>query len=248
MERKGVSDMSWKFRRQPLYLRVREDLIRRIQSGEYEVDHMIPSQKDLAELYQVSDITIRKAIELLCNDGYLYRIQGKGTFMAKRRINRVLNHMSFAEEMRSRGLEVESRVITLDVLKDRRVARELKILPTRDIVKIERLRLVDDKALAFETSYFPANLVSVPELQKVHDTHSLYAVLREMNLKASKAHDIYRADVLTDLRLCHLLQAQPGDPVLVVERCTFDEEEILFEYMESILRGDAYSIEVILEQ
>lgn len=233
---------------QPLYVQIQEDLIARIRSGEFKVGDMIPSQKMLAAAYGVSDITVRKALDLLVNEGYLYRIQGKGTFVAERKINRVLNLMSFTEEMSSRGLEVESRVMELKVITDRRVARELKILPTKEIVKITRLRLVDGKPYALQTSYIPAAIASLEHMEKMREMSSLYQVLKEIGVQPSKAHEIYRADVLTDHRLCRLLQAQHGEPILAVERYTYTKDEILFEYVQSILKGNLYTIEVVLDR
>lgn len=67
--------------RVPKYYQLKKILIEKINNEEFEVNVPIPSERELTELYQVSRITVRKAIEELVNEGYLYKIQGKGTYV-----------------------------------------------------------------------------------------------------------------------------------------------------------------------
>ena len=65
----------------PKYYLVKKEIAQRIESGEIAPDEQIPSERELIEHYQVSRITVRKAIDELAAEGYLYKIQGKGTYV-----------------------------------------------------------------------------------------------------------------------------------------------------------------------
>lgn len=229
-----------------LYMQVEQDVVRRINSGQYRVGEPIPSQRALADIYGVSEITVRKALDLLVSRGYLQRIQGKGTFVTERKINRVLNLMSYTEEMRSKGLDAETKVLQLELLTNDEIAKKLGIFPSQEIVKVERLRLIDGKPHALQTSYLPAHLVSFRHLQKMNQSTSLYEILKQINICPAKAQEVYHADLLRDAELCNLLEAKAGDPVLIANRYTYSEDNVLFEYAYSILKGNMHTIEVVL--
>ena len=67
--------------RPPIYMQLRDSIIKKIEDGDYLPDEMIPSEREMAQLYDINRMTVKNAIEVLVKDGYLYRIQGKGTFV-----------------------------------------------------------------------------------------------------------------------------------------------------------------------
>lgn len=67
--------------RPPIYMQLRDSIIKKIEDGEYLPNEMIPSEREMAQLYDINRMTVKNAIEVLVRDGYLYRIQGKGTFV-----------------------------------------------------------------------------------------------------------------------------------------------------------------------
>ncbi len=232
----------------PLYIKIKEDLINKITEDKFKIDEKIPSENELTQLYDVSKITIRKSLYELVNEGYLYREQGKGTFVAKRKINRLLNLMSFTEEMRSKGLECKSKVLNLEKVKDKTIAKEMDILPTESIIKVERLRLVDNNPIALQTSYIPESIVELGQIKKIYEEHSLYKILKGVNIYPHKAHEKYNADVLNDKNLSEIMEMERGKPVFRVRRYTYTEDNLLFEYALSILKGNMYTMEVVLDQ
>ena len=230
----------------PLYLKVKEHLIKQIKNGDYKTDQKIPGENELTGIYNVSQITVRKALSELVNEGYLYRLQGKGTFVAKRKINRMLNLMSFTEEMRSKELKCVSRVLEIKSIKESGIAQELETLTTEPIIKVERLRIIDELPVAIQSSYLPAAIISLERLQDIYQQHSLYKVLSDAGIYPARAYEKYNVDVLRDNRLCTLLKMEQGAPVFKVNRYTYTEDNQLFEYAVSILKGELYTMEVEL--
>jgi GntR family transcriptional regulator len=150
----------------PLYIQIKRDLIRKIKEGEFQIGESIPGENHLKNIFNVSLITVRKAIAELVNEGYLYRIQGRGTYAADRIINRPLNLMSFTEDMREKNFNVHSKLLELDVLNDEFIADKMCIPFTEPVVKIKRVRIVDNEPIALQTSYILGRILPLEEAKK----------------------------------------------------------------------------------
>ncbi|MFW6380967.1 MAG: UTRA domain-containing protein, partial [Bacillota bacterium] len=120
--------------------------------------------------------------------------------------------------------------------------------PTTEIIKVNRLRKIDDRPIALQCSYISESVLSLEQARKVYETRSLYKILRENEVYPRRAHEKYNADVLQDARQCQLLQMEDGEPVFKVMRFTYTDDDLLFEYAVSILKGDIYTMEVELEE
>ncbi|AOT70327.1 GntR family transcriptional regulator [Geosporobacter ferrireducens] len=231
----------------PLYYRVKEDIINKIKDGTYKVEEKVPSENELQKIHNVSSITVRKALTDLVNEGYLYRIQGKGTFVAKPKINRMLNLMSFTDELKEKGIEAETRVIEIKAILDETIAEKLNINKDNGITRIKRLRLVDGVPIALQTSHIPSNFLSIEEAGLIEDIGSLYKILETKGITPHSAKEIYNISILEEKAMYTLFGQKKGTPVFDVKRITYNSSGVPFEYAESILRWDRYSIEVELK-
>ena len=92
----------------PLYQQVKDDIRAAIESGKYKTNEKIPPEPELSAEYSVSRITVRRAVEELCAEGYLVKMQGRGTFVSKPRIHRKFtsgrNAASFTETCKENGM------------------------------------------------------------------------------------------------------------------------------------------------
>ena len=139
----------------PKYSQLREILLDLVET-ELDADQSIPSERELSARFGLSRMTVRQAVDHLVSEGRLYRVQGKGTFVARPKIEMPLRLTSFTEDMRARGLQPGSRDL------DRRtdgasahLARMLKIAPGDRVHVIERLRTADGIPMAVERSHVP---------------------------------------------------------------------------------------------
>ena len=139
----------------PKYFQLREILLDLVET-ELGVDQAIPSERELSQRYGLSRMTVRQAVDHLVSEGRLYRVQGKGTFVARPKIEMPLRLASFTEDMQARGLVPGSRDL------DRRtapasahLARALGIEPGDAVHVIERLRTADGLPMAVERSHIP---------------------------------------------------------------------------------------------
>jgi GntR family transcriptional regulator len=137
---------------------VRERLLDLIE--DLAVGEVMPPERHLSADLGVARMTLRRAMDDLVAEGYLSRQQGRGTFVAKPKISQPLTMTSFSEDMRRRGMQPDSRTLSITVTAaGARIGRRLGTSPGEQILKVSRLRLADGEPMAIETLHVPARLV-----------------------------------------------------------------------------------------
>ena len=234
----------------PLYIQIRDLLHSGIQSGYYPVHNRLPSERELAERFKVSRMTVTKALKELEQQGWVYTQIGKGTFVASRqKIDQTLETLtSFTEDMATQGKKVSSRVIKMGIeLAEEYEANQLKIIPGTRLFVLERFRLADDEIISLECTFIPYALC--PDIEKAHDfsQESLYQILRQKYFfKLSVAQQTVEARLPSEEEI-EKLQIGPTDPVLSFTRTTFDFQSKPVEFVKSVYLGDRYKLRIMLK-
>lgn len=224
-----------------LYHQLQQILKAEIEAGKWPLGGRIPAETELAELFGVSKITVRQALQELADMGYIRREHGRGTFVCRRKFEQGPRELtSFTEEMRRQNLVAASRILAQSVKRAGGRAAEALGLPHHSFVFIlKRVRLTEGEPMTIQTAHIPAALVPGLELA---DEASLYDVLqRRYHLFAARAKETYFA-AAADASAAKLLGIRRGSPVFAVERVTFLPNGKPFEFVESAIRGDRYSI------
>lgn len=144
----------------PLYQQVKEDIKAAIERGKYKPNEKIPSEPELSAEYSVSRITVRRAVEELCNEGYLVKMQGRGTFVSTPRIHRKMtggNRMeSFSQTCRKLGMVPGARVLDRKIVPVRSDEREFFGCGPDDLlIYVQRIRTADGQPIFEENLFFP---------------------------------------------------------------------------------------------
>ena len=140
----------------PRYFTIEQSLRARI--AELDAHAPLPSDAQLCEEFDVSRMTARGAMQRLVQEGLVYRVPGRGTFVAPARANRTASHiLSFSDEMRRRGRRSTSRLVERVIRKA--TAEEARRLSTREVLVLRRVREADGEPVALETAVFPAERV-----------------------------------------------------------------------------------------
>ncbi|HXZ99757.1 MAG TPA: GntR family transcriptional regulator [Candidatus Binatia bacterium] len=226
----------------PKYSQLREILLDLIES-ELAYDQVIPSERELVDRYELSRMTVRQAINNLVAEGRLYRVPGKGTFVARPKIEMPLRLDSFTEDMRARGLEPGA----VDL--ERRLApatgqllRALSLNPGDTVHVITRLRTADSMPMALERSYVPTQVAPGLEIIPLAD-RSLYQVLEErFGIVLERGEQTIEAGIV-DIADAALLDLRPGSAVLRLRRRSFAGGRPV-EFTVSTYRGDRYQLQV----
>lgn len=225
----------------PLYYQIKARLLEAIENGQLKPGDRVLSERELTTQFGVSRMTARQALTEMESQGFLYRVQGKGTFVATPKLEQPLAGLtSFTEDMRRRGLEPAARVISAEeVVAGRKVARALGIGETASVYRLERLRLAGGEPMALEVSHIPANFVP-GLLDREPVEHSLYRVLDERyGLKLIRANQSLEA-VAANAYEAEVLHVREGTPLLLLERVSRDAQDRNIEFVRSLYRGDRY--------
>lgn len=234
----------------PYYEQIRDYILHHIQTGEWDAHTRIPSERDLAEQFDVSRVTVGKAIKELVRMGHLYVQIGKGTYINDLPMKQQIDTLtSFTEEMAIRGQQTTSRVLSACVKPaDDETARVLNIPSGVSIVELKRTRYVGKRPMAIECASILASIC--PDILAHHDFahESLYSVLQDVygvNLVA--AEQTFEARAATPAEARHL-DIDIGAPVLAIHRVTYDDREQACEEVKSVYRGDRYKFRAKLSR
>jgi len=208
--------------------------------GKDHPNDRIPSEIGLAKLLGVSRMTINKVINELVREGFLYRKQGKGTFVSPRKIDQWFFRItSFNRDMKARGLTPGTSVLEKKVLNPPKdVARNLNLKSKDRVIFIKRLRYADSSPLMLESRYLNYKLCK-PILEESLEKESIHDLLiNKYNLPLTKVNQYLEA-VKMNGDEATLLGTEPGEPGFLLCRTTFTGE-IPVTWVKYIYRSDKY--------
>ena len=226
----------------PLYHRIETDLKNKILHGIYQAGTVIPSEKELTEIYKASRVTIREAVNRLVQQGLVEKKQGKGTFVKNPQINHKVGHLyNNGGEILKSYYDIKTRVLNLKIIKANKDITKQLNLPDqeKEVVFLERLRYANKTPAAILTSYIPYRFVKGIESIDFTDI-SLYKTLREKFLiHLHEAEEVIEA-IKSDKRKSKLLSVPENTPLLLNQRVVYLIDRTPIEYETIIARSDVY--------
>ena len=225
---------------QPLYVQIRDALRRQILEGNYAPHERLPSENSLMKTFGVSRITIRQALRDLHNEGLVFSAQGKGSFVSKpKAVQNVQRLQGFGEAMAAQGYEATARLLSIQECKPTKaVAAALALRSGDAVIEIKRVRYLNRDAVSIENSYFPVDIGRRMFGQDL--SGDIFPLLENHFAIPLGAADIAIDATLSDEETQHHLNLKSGEPILRVERLTYDTSgrPVDFEYL--CFRGDAF--------
>jgi len=218
----------------PLYLQLQRVLRSAIESHVLTPDEALPPERELADAYKISRVTVRKALDGLVHARLLTRRQGAGTFVAARVEKNFATISSFTEDMLSRGREPHSEWLSRSegtVMPEEALA--LGLGPGSPVYRLSRIRYADGESMALEHATVPKN--ALESLESVGD--SLYDALGKS--RPVRVLQRLRAVLFTPDQ-AQLLKIEAGSAGLEIERRGFAADGRTVEFTKSYYRGDAY--------
>lgn len=207
----------------PLYRQIKDLIVQGLQRGEWKPGEMIPSEMDLAARFQVSQGTVRKAVDELSTENLLVRRQGKGTFVATHhepraqfRFLRIVPDDHEPTPATSRYLECRRTRASGDI------ARHLAVRPSDPVVYLRRLLSFEGVPVVLDEIWLPGNLFKKLTAERLAEyTGPLYGLFEtEFGTRMIRADERIRAVAATSDAAKHL-KVVPGSPLLLVERVSY---------------------------
>jgi GntR family transcriptional regulator len=223
----------------PRYFTIEQSLRTRIAG--LDAHAPLPSDAQLCEEFNVSRMTARGAVQRLVQEGLVYRVPGRGTFVAPARANRTASHiLSFSDEMRRQGRRPETHVV--EQTRRPASAEEERRLATHDVFVLRRVRAAEGQPVALEIAAFPLERVA-GVLDHDLEGESVFAALVEAGVVPTAGRAAISAEAAT-AEDAKLLGVKRGDPLLVERRLIRDQDGAPIELTESRYVGTRYGLDV----
>jgi GntR family transcriptional regulator len=227
----------------PLYSQIADDLRFKLLSGEWKAGEKIPPELELCTIYNVSRITIRKAIDELVREGHLYRERAKGTFVLSVDHTTEKEHYtmvrSFTREMEELGKTVHTLKAHVQLIHaSERISQQLGIENGGEVLQIRRTRGVDDsKAFAYFVTHIP--YIEKFSLDSKDYYGSLYDYLKKFNIVLSESKEYVEA-VMATPELQAILEIPDVTPILKRVRMVSSSDGQYKEISDCYYVGDQY--------
>ncbi|KHF41672.1 GntR family transcriptional regulator [Halalkalibacter okhensis] len=229
----------------PLYYQVKELLKKEIHINKIKVGEMIPSERELSDMFDISRPTVRQAINDLVNEGVLKRKKGLGTFVSQPKINQrfLENLTSFKDEMEEKGLPNSTKLLDIKDVDCNDHINKIFHEKYNKFVYIERLRYVKKSPVVIVSTYIPKELA--PDLLKEDLTNfSLYEILQKTyHLNIKNAKRIMEA-INASSQEAIWLNIEPNAAVMLIKTIAYLDNQMPFEYTIARYRGDFSSFTV----
>ena len=233
---------------QPLYLQIKEVLKQRILDGIYRPMQKLASENELMGAFGVSRITVRQALCDLHNEKLVFSAQGKGTFVSKPKATQSLESLQgFEESMHAAGFAASTKLMSAAPRRpSMEIAAALRVGKQEEVLEVKRVRYLNREPVSIDVSYFPADIGA--RLIARDLARDLFPML-ENELGVPLGHaDVKVGASAPDAEAQKVLRLAPGEPILKVERLTYDSSgrPVDFEYL--LIRGDAYQYQFLIHR
>ena len=232
----------------PMHTQIREIVRRRVLDGTYAPHSQMPSESQMMEAFSVSRITIRQALGDLQKEGLIFKVPGKGSFVAKPKAFQNLSRLQgFGEAMGPSGYETFSQVLSMRrVPASDAVARRLQVALGDAVYEIQRLRYLNREPISVDQSYFPLSL-GERLAQEDLPTRDIFVILEnDFGLHLTHA-DVQIEAISADEFLARQLRIAESSPLLRIERLTYaDDQPVDFEFL--YYRGDAFQYRLRIDR
>jgi GntR family transcriptional regulator len=232
-----------------LHSRIREELRERILRGSLQPHDRVPSESELMAQYGVSRITVRQALADLQSARMIFKVPGKGSFVALPKPFQELGRLQgFAEAMSSMGHATFNRLVHLETVPAmERVADRLRLSVGTPVTEVKRVRFLDEQPVSVDVTWLPTRLgerLAPDELA----TRDIFLIL-ENDLGTPLGHADLAIDAASaDAEVAALLDIAPASPVLHIERLTHDRDGHPIDYEHLHCRSDIFQYRLRLQR
>jgi GntR family transcriptional regulator len=232
----------------PLYHQVYTVLREQLMEGRYTPDKALPGELDLAEKFQVSRVTMRRALDELVREGLIERARGRGSFARAQPAAPLASGVSgLLENLVSMGLKTKVTVISMDLIAaPDEVAAQLGLKAGEPVLKTVRVRSVDAGPIALLTAFVPEPIAR-GFTRKALGQKPMLTLIEEAGVAVARAEQAMSAR-LADADIAPLLDVAFGAPLIAVTRVVYDAKSRAVQLLRGLYRPDRYEYRMTLSR
>ena len=227
------------------YRQLSSILIDQISNGTFQQGNRLPTENELSKRYGLNRHTVRRAMERLEDEGLIYKVRGKGVFVANTKIPyKVSKKTQFTNLMLSAGLTPDSELLdSYEITAGNEISGKLNICPSDKVIALDLLRYADEIPFCHTVSYFRADIFP-GLLGLLNGLYSIYAILKKhYDIDMQRVSSNFEVSMPGDAEK-EILQISAKIPLLVVKSISKSQHGDMVEYCKTCFRGDLSSITV----
>lgn len=223
----------------PLSIQLEEIIRNKICSGEWAPGTMIPSENQLGKIYGLSRMTVRNVITRFVEQGVLFRIHGKGTFVRENKFEiSGLQYCGLRQQLESQGHSVSTHLLSCEQISANDfVSKKLNLPVGESVYCIKRVRTVNGVKISYHKSFVPARLC--PNLEQKNLQDEQLCVILSTDYLLVRGHIIETIESFyADETKSEYLDIKPGFPLLLLQDQLYTADNLPFEFSCVYFRGD----------
>jgi GntR family transcriptional regulator len=229
----------------PLHKQISDWLREQIEEGSLKKNEKLPSENELSDTFEVSRVTVRRALQTLENEQLIYRCQGLGSFVSDHRTHQSFAQLKdFDEELAGSSLQASSKVISLRQEKvSEEVASYLNLKEDSVVVKLERIRLGNGQPIAYDITWLPVFYGQLIEGFDLEETTIFKVLENEFEISVEKG--CYRLEAtVANATLASHLDVEEDTPLLLINRISYTIGDKPIYFQKRFYRNDKIVFEV----
>lgn len=224
----------------PLYYQLKENILKALKNKEFKVGERLPAERELAEYHNISRMTVKKAIDILVDNGYLIRKQGSGTYVNDYQASYSISPlMSFSQEMEKKNLNYSSQILSFKKIQNKKIAAKMNLKVETKLLQLERLRLIEKKPFLLENTFL--------EFKKFKDlkqdelaNNSLFKIIKnKYNIELIKAEAEVEAMIFNQ-KISKKMKIEEGLLGLYFEQISENKNKEIIEFTSAYYRSNNY--------
>ncbi|MEG0250913.1 MAG: GntR family transcriptional regulator [Peptostreptococcus sp.] len=229
------------------YERIFASIVGKIETGVFKEGEQIYTEKEIKDLYGVSSTTAVRVLTELENRGYIFRVQGKGSFVSKTLVNKKIYftennnfHKYFTD-----NVEETSKVIGVEIVQDKEFCEKIG-MPVSQLLKITRVKYISDVAWAHQTNYMSMKYLPNINIEDLESFKELATMIREnYRIDIHQEKSKKKIKVITDVpeSVAYYI-AKDGEPCFEFDRFTYLSDGDIFEYVKIYINYKYYEITI----
>lgn len=223
------------------YAEIKEDIIRKILAKELKQGQKISSEAELKALYNVSSTTVVKAMNELVSEGYIYRVQGKGTFVTKALRGSTIKYFENDYKFYSRS-EEKSEVLSIEPVDDPEILKEFN--EEVEVVAITRLKYAVDTPVQLAITYIDSRYIQGASKEQLKSIYDTVQEIAQVNLFVAPYEENLTILFPVPADISNLLDIPMQEPVMRMTRKTFTKDNQLIEYIRAYKNYHYFDITV----
>ncbi len=226
----------------PLYKRVEQHILNDIDGGRLVPGDLIPSEPQLAAQLDVSQGTVKKAIDNLVNEKRLFRHQGKGTYVSTIDFNNSLFRFFSYGDGTGKGVRIHKEAGERALrAAPKHICQQLGYPADSELLYIQRQGYIQELPILVEHCWWCPDVLPGLEKGDVHIPDLMYAmVVEKYKVPVVRAEETLTADI-ADKQTAQILGIPEKSPVVVLVRHTYSRNNKMIEYRKTVGRADKFS-------